>query len=124
MGETGKEIIPIIKDKTDIYIYEMNISETYGLFLWPSSFILSKYLYDNALDILSEHTTIIELGSGTSLPSLLLIKLVEQIKLDQSNLHVDQKRKTTKRNGKEYQKTKKKNIILYFGQNNFIQEQE
>ena len=50
-----------------------------GCFLWPASYKLSEYLLDNFID-LPLHGNIIELGCGTALSSIVLAKMIKNIK--------------------------------------------
>jgi len=59
------------KEPVDVVIPEQ-LAASYGLYLWPSAPVLAWYLWLRQEDL--KNKTILELGSGTSLPGLLCAK--------------------------------------------------
>ena len=49
------------------------IDADYGLYVWPCSVVLSKYLYHHRSHLL-KGKSILEIGAGTGLPSILAVK--------------------------------------------------
>ncbi|XP_062144206.1 uncharacterized protein LOC133851687 isoform X2 [Alnus glutinosa] len=50
-----------------------NMKEDYGLFVWPCSVILAEYVWQQRLRF--SGASVVELGAGTSLPSLVAAKV-------------------------------------------------
>jgi len=51
------------------------LAASYGLYIWPSSPVLAWYLWLHQDNLITSGTRVLELGSGTALPGLLLAKL-------------------------------------------------
>ncbi|KAI8340067.1 hypothetical protein BC941DRAFT_419294 [Chlamydoabsidia padenii] len=62
------------KDEAGITIHvEELMDSAYGYYIWPSSLVLSKYVWCHRN--LFKNKTVLEVGAGTSLPSLVLTKI-------------------------------------------------
>ncbi|KAG7587731.1 S-adenosyl-L-methionine-dependent methyltransferase [Arabidopsis suecica] len=56
-----------------------NLKEEYGLFVWPCSVILAEYVWQHRSRF--RHSSILELGAGTSLPGLVAAKVGANVTL-------------------------------------------
>ncbi|CAE5962261.1 unnamed protein product [Arabidopsis arenosa] len=56
-----------------------NLKEEYGLFVWPCSVILAEYVWQQRSRF--RHSSVLELGAGTSLPGLVAAKVGANVTL-------------------------------------------
>ncbi|KAI8079096.1 putative methyltransferase-domain-containing protein [Gilbertella persicaria] len=71
------------KAKVDVYIEEI-LDPAYGCYIWPCSLVMAEFVWYNRFQF--EHKTLLEVGAGTSLPSLVLAKSVDELRLILSDI--------------------------------------
>ncbi|KAL6993398.1 hypothetical protein U1Q18_011514 [Sarracenia purpurea var. burkii] len=66
------------------FMFAQHMQEDYGLFVWPCSVVLAEYVWQQRLRF--SGVSVVELGSGTSLPGLVAAKVGSHVTLtDDSN---------------------------------------
>ncbi|KAI9005487.1 putative methyltransferase-domain-containing protein [Phycomyces nitens] len=71
------------KDAMTVFIQEA-LDPTYGCYLWPSAIVMGDYVWNQRHRFANR--TVLEVGAGTSLPSLVLAKLASGPRLIISDL--------------------------------------
>ncbi|KAI8347665.1 putative methyltransferase-domain-containing protein [Blakeslea trispora] len=71
------------QEQVDVYIEEV-LDAAYGCYIWPSALVMADYVWQCRQQF--KNATVLEVGAGTSLPSLVLAKSMDSIRLILSDI--------------------------------------